>query len=112
MKKWKSFASISARRRRSISPDRHYELFQQTLQKIQRRCCKNDSIRSYCWTVKYADIPQLTFIILLHRAATTACTTAVANALEEAFEDIAVTAVVVTFSRKAFLRIARGHLLP
>lgn len=64
------------------------------------------------WTVKYADIPQLTFIILLHRAATTACTIAVAKALEEAFEEIAVTAVVVTFSRKTFLRIARGHLLP
>jgi hypothetical protein len=32
--------------------------------------------------------------------------------IAEAFEDIAYTAVVVTFSRKAFLRIAQGHLLP
>jgi DNA-binding ferritin-like protein (Dps family) len=115
MKKWKQFPAITARRRRPNSPDRHYQEFHQTLQSLQQRYRKDDSIRAYCWTVKYAayaDMPQLSFIILLHHAATTACTSAVANALAEAFEDIAYTAVVVTFSRKAFLRIAQGHLLP
>jgi len=102
MKKRNQFAAITARRRRRNSPERHYEK-------------KHDSIRAYCWTIKYAkrDMPQLTFTILLHRAATTACTTAVATALESACEDIAnTTVVVVTFCRKAFLRIAHGHLHP
>jgi hypothetical protein len=114
MKKWKQFATITARRRRVNSPDRHYEEFQQTLQTLQQRCGRIDSIRAYCWTIKYAkrDMPQVTCIILLRRAATTACTTAVTTALEGAFEDIANTTVVVTVSRKAFLRIAHGHLLP
>jgi len=111
MKKWSQFPSIRARRRRANSPDRYYAEFQQALQTLQQRGRKNDSIRAYSWTIKYAkrDMPQVTFIILLHRAATTACTAAVATAIESAFEDIANTAVVVTFSKKAFLRIAHGH---
>jgi hypothetical protein len=108
MKKWSQFPSIRARRRRANSPDRYYAEFQQTLQTIRGR--KNNSIRAYSWTIKYAkrDMPQVTFTILLHRAATTARTAAVTTAIESAFEDIATTAVVVTNSRKAFLRIAHS----
>jgi hypothetical protein len=117
MKKWRQFPSIRARRRRANSPDRYYAEFQQALKTLQQRGRKNDSIRAYSWTIKYAkrDMPQVTIIILLHRAATTARTAAVATvttAIESAFEDIATTAVVVTYNRKAFLRIAHGHLLP
>ena len=112
MKKWKQFATITARRRRVNSPDRYYEEFQQTLQTLQHRCLKIDSIRAYSWTIKYTkrDMPQVTMIILLHRAVTTPCSTVVAS-VESVFEDIANVAVVVTFSRKAFLRIAHRHLL-
>jgi hypothetical protein len=114
MKKWSQLATIRARRRREKSPDRHYEEFQRTLQALQQRCRRNDSIRAYCWTIKYAkrELPHLTCIILMHRAATTVCTAAVATALERSFEDIAEITVVVTVSRKAFLRIAHRHVLP
>jgi hypothetical protein len=57
-------------------------------------------------------LPHLTCIILMHRAATTVCTAAVASALESSFEDIAEITVVVTVSRTAFRRIALRHLLP
>ena len=108
MRKWKQFATITARRRRVNSPDRYYEAFQETLQTLQHRCLKIDCIRATSWTIKYAkrDLPQVTMIILLHRAVTTPCSTSVASALESDFEDIANVAVVVTCSRKAFLRIA------
>ena len=114
MRKWKQFATITARRRRVNSPDRYYEAFQETLQTLQHRCLKIDCIRATSWTIKYAkrDLPQVTMIILLHRAVTTPCSTSVASALESDFEDIANVAVVVTCSRKAFLRIAYRHLLP
>jgi hypothetical protein len=114
MIKWNQLASIRARRRREKSPDRHYAEFQQSLQALQQRCRRIDSIRAYCWTIKYAkrELPHLTCIIQMHHAATTVCTAAVASALQSTFEDIAEITVVVTVSRKAFLRIAHRHLLP
>jgi hypothetical protein len=78
---------------------------------LQHHCCKTNSVKAYNWSIVYAnrDLPKVTCIILLHRAATAEQTAAVAGALESAFEDIANMTVVVTMSRKAFDSITQGH---
>ena len=112
MRRWNQLATITARRRREKSPDRYFQEFQQLLKTWQQLCCQCARIKAYSWSIVYAkrDLPQVTCIILLHRAASAERTAAVATAVESAFEDIANMTVVVTFSKKVFRSIVCGRL--
>jgi hypothetical protein len=110
MRKWKHFPSIVARRRHARSPDRHFTDFEDLLKYWMSIHPKG--IRAYYWAIKYAkrDMPKIDIIIQWHRRASVAVTACIMAALEEAFEDHATLAIVVTNNSKALRSIVAQRI--
>ena len=89
---------MTARQRRSPSPNRYWEEFRTILHTTLNKVL----IRAYCFKHDHRNDQSIRLIILLHHAATAAEIENVLIELDCAFDDIDNTAIIITVRLSAF----------